>query len=145
MKLSITLFSLLLIGLSMGCDKSAVDRNPNLTETSFEFPINLNLPQYDNLRFSGGAQYIAQGGIRGLLVFNLNNQFLVWEASCPNHTPSNCSTMSIVGVLSKCSCEDYEYSLATGQILTENSSDNKLYSMLNYRAQKSGNTVIISN
>lgn len=145
MRFSFPLLLILFIGLTLGCDKSVVDRNPYLTENSFEYPINLNLPQYDNLRFSGGAQYIAQGGIRGLLVFNLNNQFLAWEASCPNHAPSNCSTMSVVGVLSSCSCEDYEYSLATGQILTENSSDNKLYPMLNYRAQKSGNTVIISN
>jgi len=53
--------------------------------------------------------------------------------------------MEIVGVLSKCNCEDYEYSLATGQILTDSSSDTKLYTLLNYRAQKNGNTIVISN
>ena len=55
------------------------------------------------------------------------------------------ATMEIVGVLSKCNCEDYEYSLATGQILTDSSSDTKLYTLLNYRAQKNGNTIVIYN
>ncbi|MDG1761561.1 MAG: hypothetical protein P8L72_07565 [Flavobacteriaceae bacterium] len=145
MKVSIPFILLLISGLLLSCDESTVERNPYLTEISFEYPINLNLPQYDNLRFSGGTQYIAQGGIRGLMIFNLNDQFLAWEASCPNHIPNSCSTMEIVGVLSQCNCEDYEYSLATGQILTENSSDTKLYTLLNYRTRKNGNTIIISN
>ncbi|MEC8636665.1 MAG: hypothetical protein VXX99_04595, partial [Bacteroidota bacterium] len=100
------------------CRKVNIDRNPYLSYVNFNFSLNLNLPAYDNLRYAGGGLDISQGGINGLLVFNLNgNDFLAWEATCPNHPIRDCSDLSITGVLAECACEGFEYSLATGQLL----------------------------
>ena len=114
-----------------------------MQDISFEKVINLNLPQYANLKYSGGSIYLSSGGIKGLLLFNINDQIMAWEASCPNQYPSQCSTMIIEGVQSKCSCEELKYSLATGQILSNN--NNSQYPMLLYYSEKNGNTIRISN
>ena len=129
--------------LSISCSTDNISNNPYLQSISFEKTINLNLPQYDNLRYSGGSIYLQSGGIKGLLLFNINDQIMAWEASCPNHYPSSCSTMSINGVQSTCECEDYKYSLATGQLLSNANGDK--YPMLSYFSQKNGNSVRISN
>jgi nitrite reductase/ring-hydroxylating ferredoxin subunit len=108
--------------------------------------LNLNLPSYDDLRYAGGGINIRQGGINGLLVFNLNgNDFLAWEATCPNHVIKDCSQLSITGVLAECSCEGFEYSLATGQLLNPKESTENPYPMLFYNVRRSGNTLTISN
>jgi nitrite reductase/ring-hydroxylating ferredoxin subunit len=128
------------------CTKERLNRNPYLSDLTFRYEINLNLPQYDNLRYAGGSLLIPQIGLKGVLVFNLNGtQFLAWEATCPNHTPKSCSALSITGVLANCSCEDYQYSLATGQLLNPDSQTNTSYPMLNYQVQKSSNLLLISN
>ena len=132
--------------LFLSCSSSDLERNPYLAEYSFQFPINLNLPEYDNLRFAGGSILIPQLGHKGILVFNLNgNTFFAWEASCPNHLPSSCSQTEIVGVLAECSCEEYQYSLATGQLLNPPEDAETLYPLLFYRAEVRGNSVVVSN
>jgi len=137
-------FFLLLILLGIfSCSKNQLNNNPYLQDISFEKVINLNLPQYDNLKYSGGSIYLQSGGIKGLLLFNINEQIMAWEASCPNHFPSDCSTMDIKGVLSSCKCENFNYSLATGQILSVGNGNN--YPMLSYFSEKNGNSIRISN
>ena len=137
-------FFLLLILLGIfSCSKNQLNNNPYLQDISFEKVINLNLPQYDNLKYSGGSIYLQSGGIKGLLLFNINDQIMAWEASCPNQYPSSCSKMTINGVQSICSCEDFKYSLATGQILSN--SEKESYPMKLYYSEKNGNSVRISN
>ena len=133
-----TILSFLLLA---GCENNNVERNPFLYETRFDQNINLALPAFDNLNYQGGSLYWPNGGIRGLLLFNLSGTIMAWEASCPNHTPSTCSTLQINGVTASCSCEDYKYSLATGQPLTEGAT----YSLLFYKVQQSGTSVRIYN
>ena len=133
-----TILSFLLLA---GCKNNNVERNPFLYETRFDQNINLALPAFDNLNYQGGSLYWPNGGIRGLLLFNLSGTIMAWEASCPNHTPSTCSTLQINGVTASCSCEDYKYSLATGQPLTEGAT----YSLLFYKVQQSGTSVRIYN
>ena len=138
---------LVLIGfvVLLGCSKTAVERNPFLLENSFDQSINLALPAFDNLSYAGGSMYWPNGGIRGLLLYNLNgNTIMAWEASCPNHELKSCSTLqtdALVSPTASCSCEDYQYSLATGQPLTEGAT----YSLLFYKVQKSGTVVRIYN
>ena len=138
---------LVLIGfvVLLGCSKTAVERNPFLLENSFDQSINLALPAFDNLSYAGGSMYWPYGGIRGLLLYNLNgNTIMAWEASCPNHELKSCSTLqtdALVSPTASCSCEDYQYSLATGQPLTEGAT----YSLLFYKVQKSGTVVRIYN
>jgi len=128
------------------CSNDEFDRNPYLYEISFSHSINLNLPEYDNLNFAGGSKFIPYGGINGLLVFNINgNDIFAWEASCPNHELKPCSQLSIEGLLAVCQCNNNKYSLATGQLLMEKTGNSSQYPLLNYRVERSANTVIISN
>lgn len=134
---------LLLIG---GCTSESLERNPYLPELRFSIPINLSLPQYDNLRFTGGAILLPNYGHKGIIVFNLNgNSYLAWEASCPNHLPNDCSQTQLAGVLAQCYCEDYQYSLATGQLLNPEETLTTPYSMVMYQAILRGNTLEVSN
>ena len=128
-----------------GCSKTAVERNPFLYEKGFDQRINLALPAFDNLSYAGGSMYWTNGGIRGLLLYNLNgNTIMAWEASCPNHELKSCSTLQTDGLVSptaSCSCENYQYSLATGQPLIEGAT----YSLLFYKVQQSGTALRIYN
>ena len=130
----------------IGCSNDALERNPFLPAMRFSIPINLSLPQYDNLRFAGGAILLPNYGHKGIIVFNLNgNSYLAWEARCPNHLPSDCSQTQITGVLAQRSCEDYQYSLETGQLLNPVESQSEIYSMVMYQAILRGNTLELSN
>lgn len=131
---------------SCNSDDDGVNNNPYIPNALVQFQIDLDLPLYDNLRFAGGSIFIPNGGgVRGFFVFNLSgDQFFAWEASCPNHIPSNCSTMSVTGVLATCACEDYEYSLVTGQLLNPVEGSDA-FPMINYRISKSGDVLTISN
>lgn len=134
---------ILIVILICSCSKNEINRNPYLQNISFEKTINLNLPQYDDLNYNGGAVYLNSVGIKGLILFNFSNQIFAWEASCPNQYPSSCSTMKIDGVQTVCNCDDYKYSLATGQLLS--SSETNSYPMKLYFSEKNGNSVRISN
>ena len=137
------IFFYVFLFLLSSCSKENLNRNPYLKPISFNKTINLNLPKYDNLKYSGGSVFLENTGIKGVLLFNLNEQIMAWESSCPNHLPSSCSTMEIKGVQAECKCENYQYSLATGQILNLNGND--IYPMLSYMSEKNGSSVRISN
>jgi hypothetical protein len=142
---SILLFTALLL---LCCDSDNPRRNPYLQEISFRFEINLNLPLYNPLTTVGNPVYIANEGvgIRGVYVMNTGfDIFRAFEASCPNHGPNTCSTMSNVGQNAICACEEFEYSLFTGQQLNRPEGDTQYFDMLEYRATLSGSTVLISN
>ncbi|MEM6685637.1 MAG: hypothetical protein AAF617_07540 [Bacteroidota bacterium] len=132
--------------VSCSSDDGGANNNPYIPNALVQFQINLNLPQFDDLRFAGGSTYISNGGgVRGFFVFNLSgDQFLAWEASCPNQVPSSCSTMFIEGVLAICPCDDAEYSLANGQLLTPVEGESN-FPMVNYRVTKNGDVLTVSN
>ncbi len=141
--------SLFLIAvLLFSCSNDNADRNPYLAEIGFRFDINLNLPLYSPLTNTGNAVFIGvQGtGIRGVFVMNTGfDVYRAFEASCPNHPPNECSTMVLNSQTAVCPCDDYEYSLFTGQMLNRPDDGNQYYNMLEYRASKSGSVVVISN
>ena len=142
------IFIILLFFLFLACDKNSTNRNPYLQEVSFRFDLNLNLPQYSSLTNTGSAIYVGNAvvGTRGAFVINSGfNSFMAWEASCPNHAPNDCSTMTLKGQLVTCSCEGYEYNLFTGQLMNKPEDGKRYHDLLFYRSTFSGNTVIISN
>ena len=143
------LYKLVIINLFLifvNCQKSSINKNPYIPDLKFDYDINLNLPEYDDLKYVGGAKIIDRIGYKGVIIFNLNgNNFLAWEASCPNQIPSSCSKTKIEGVLAVCQCNGYEYSLATGQILLDKTSTKKYFPLVNYGIIKSGNILRISN
>ena len=138
--------SILIIFVFISCNKNSVIRNPFLAELDFEFSININLPLYNNLKFTGGSVLINNFGHKGIILYNLNNNnYLAWEASCPNHKPNSCSKTEISGSLTVCGCENYQYSLATGQLINPSPNDTNQYAMINYGVRVSGNNLVIYN
>lgn len=140
--------SILFLLIFISCSNDGTNRNPYLLEVSFRFDANLNLPTYIPLTNIGSAVYVPNDGIgtKGVFIINTGfDQFRAFEASCPNHAPNECSTMTLDGQIVTCSCENYEYSLFTGQLLERPEDGKRYYDMLEYRASLSGNTVVISN
>lgn len=140
-------YCLLLVSL-LACESDRTNRNPFLQEISFRFDLDLNLPLYSPLTNIGSAVYVgAQGaGTRGIFVINSGpNQYLAWEASCPNHAPNDCSTMDLNSQNVVCSCEDFEYNLFTGQQLNRPDDGRQYFDLLFYSTTVSGNTVVVSN
>ena len=138
------IFLLILIS----CDSDPTNRNPFLQEVNFRFEINLNLPLYNDLNTIGNPVYVGNAGVgtRGAFVIKSSlDTYFAFEASCPNHAPNSCSTMEIEGQNVVCPCEDFTYSLFTGQQLNRPEDGNRYYDLLFYRATQSGNVVTISN
>ena len=130
------------------CNNDRGTRNPFLQEVGFRFELNLNLPLYSPLTNTGNVVYVGANGVgtRGVFVINSGfDQFRAFEASCPNHVPNDCSTLRRSGQTATCDCEDYEYSLFTGQQLNRPSDGNRYYDMLEYRTTFNGNVVSVSN
>ena len=137
-----------IIGLFCACDDERTNRNPYLQEIGFSFELNLNLPLYSPLTNLGSVVLVTseEVGTRGAFVIKSGiDTYSAFEASCPNHVPNECSTMTFTGQVATCSCEGYEYSLFTGQMLNRPDDGNRYYDMLNYRATFGGNSVRISN
>lgn len=142
------LWAVIILVFLFGCSKDRGNRNPYLQEIGFRFEVNLNLPLYSPLTNPGNPVYINNGGIgtRGVFVINTGfDVFRAFEASCPNHAPNSCSTMDLDGQNALCACEDFEYSLFTGQQLNRPDDGSRYYDMLEYRATQSGNIVVVSN
>ncbi len=138
----------LILWTILGCSDNTQQRNPFLPELGFRFEINLNLPLYSPLTNQGNPVVINSPdiGVRGVVVMNSGfDQYVAWELSCPNHPPNSCSTMELDGQLVRCRCEDYEYTLFTGQLLNRPDDGERYYDLLFYRATRSGNIVTISN
>ena len=137
---------LLFIVLILGCSNDPIQRNPYLADIRFQRNLNLSLPLYNQLNFVGGSILIPDIGIKGVIIFNLSgNTFLAWEATCPNHIPESCSKLDISGVLAECSCENFQYSLATGQLLNTNETLNPPRDLLFYQIQNFNGILRVSN
>lgn len=140
--------ALLLCLVFLACSNDEERRNPFLPDISFTIELNLNLPLYSPLTNIGNAVYVGTAGVgvRGIFVINTGfDLFRAFEASCPNQSPSSCSTMESDGQVATCPCDDFEYNLLTGQQLNRPDDGERYYDMLEYRAVKSGNSVVISN
>ena len=140
--------ALLICLILLSCSNDEDRPNPFLPDIGFNFDLNLNLPLYAPLTNIGNSVYVGNAGVgvRGAFVINTGfDLFRAFEASCPNHSPNACSTMESTGQVASCPCEDFEYNLLTGQQLNRPDDGERYYDMLEYRAVKSGNSVIISN
>ena len=117
-----------------------------MVDVRFQREFNLSLPLYSGLNFVGGSLLIEDAGINGIILFNLNgSSFLAWEATCPNHLPENCSKFGIKGVLAVCSCEDFQYSLATGQLLNPSEDLDPPQALLFYQVQNYNGILSVTN
>ena len=139
----VTLFVALLL---VSCKKDDEPRNdnPNLIDPVVNVTLNLNLPQYDPLKFPGNSVILNGQGIRGIVVYNINNDlYMALELSDPNHPTNSCSKMVVEGPVASCPCEsdDNTYFITSGQHAT----DESLYPMQAYRVERTGDNIRITN
>ncbi|MDT9500175.1 Rieske (2Fe-2S) protein [Capnocytophaga canimorsus] len=145
MKKIFLFFSLLLVC----CSKPQSERNPYLPEVRFSFSINMNLPAYNQLKNPLIPIYIGNAGvgIQGVYVMNTGgNNYVAWEASCPNHQVKSCEKMQLKdGFYVVCPCDDNLYSLVNGNIVKQGENAQKPYPLLNYKVVASGTTLNVYN
>jgi hypothetical protein len=137
----IVLFFLILASCSKSDNN---DSNCNfLLNIGVNTSINLNLPQYNPLNFISNPVYIPNEGNGGIIVTNTGTGFVAYDASDPNHSPNNCSILSIDSLEGVCGCSDEnKYSLFTGQPL-EN--PDLRCGLKSYRTELNGNNLLIFN
>lgn len=133
------MFLLLLLPLLFGCENDDYSNNNRyLPNYNFSIGIDMGLPLYSELQFTGNPVFINQAGIgiNGVIVMNTGGSFTAWEASCPNQELSSCSRLETNGINAVCPCDDAEYSLFTGL------APNKEYSLKPYRVEVISSTYI---
>ncbi len=124
-------------------NQNSNNNNPFLTIPIVSLNLNLNLPEYNPLKFPGNSVIITSQGIKGIVVYNINNElYTAFELSDPNHVPNSCSKMEIEGIIATCQCSDEnKYDIVTGQHLD----DQSLFPMQQYRAERTGDVVHVFN
>ena len=141
------LFFTVLMLCFLSCDKSDDNNlngnNPYVTSPIVNLTLNLNLPEYNPLRFPGNSVVLTQQGIKGIIIYNVNNSlYTAFDLTDPNHIPNNCSKMEIEGVIATCPCEDdNSYDIVTGQ----HQVNNQAHPMFQYRIQRTGDNITITN
>ncbi len=113
MRIPIALLAVLLLTT---CENDDSINNCNfLPNIGVNVSLNLNLPEYSQLMFTGNVVYVANQGNLGLYVINTGTGYRAWDAADPNHVPRSCSFMQREGVNVTCGCEEEnEYDLFTG-------------------------------
>ena len=145
-KLNLQTLRLLLITLLLSCggeDDTRLINNPYLNPVPVSLNLNLNLPQYNPLKYPGNFVVLNNQGIGGVVIYNVNNSlYTAFDLSDPNHSPNNCSTMTLQGVVATCQgADNNSYDLVTGG----HQSESQAYPMLPYRAQRNGDVLVITN
>ena len=132
---------LLLLTLFWNCStENFNNNNPYIPNYGFALEINTDLPAYNSLKFVSNAKFIPNYGARGLIVFNAgNNNFVAFDAACPNQALSACSTLSISGINAICGCDNASYSLFSGQC------EGKQYPLKPYRVEVYGTIIKVYN
>ena len=125
-------------------DDSNLNKSPFLVDIGFQFDINLNLPQYSALGFSGNFVVVNNQGLRGFVVYTPgNNRYFAYDLADPNRPLDECSRMEVSNLTATSPCAQVtnEYSILTGQP----ASGDLPYGMKAYRVERQGNIIRVSN
>lgn len=140
--ISIVCFSLLLLACS---SDDARTSNPNLPSIGFNHAVNLDLPEFNSLKFPGNSEVIRiEGvGIKGVIIYNVDNTlYSAFELSDPNIIPSSCSALNVIGIRAESNCgNDNAYEIISGQQLEGEGG----FPLLRYQIRREGNILIVSN
>lgn len=140
-----TLLGFIISVFLVGCSTDDNNRvnNPNLPDLNFRLQLNLDLPEYNNLQYPGNSYSTYSNGIKGIVVYNINNsQYTAFELSDPNHPPNNCSAMQVTSITAKCQCDDgNEYNIVTGELTAGEGQ----YTLKPYRIERRGNVIEVYN
>ena len=144
---SIFFGSIILLTL-LSCNKddntTVNNNNPFLTPPIVNISLNLNLPEYNPLKFPGNSIFINNRGLKGIVVYNVNNSlYTAFDRTDPNHIPNFCSRMDVEGIVATCPCDtdNNSYDIVTGQ----HQNNENAYPMHQYRIQRNGDVISISN
>ncbi len=144
MKKKISILILFVIVLSCKSDDEQVNNNPYLFMPVVSLNLNLNLPEYNPLKFPGSNVIINSQGVKGIVIYNVNNDlYTAFDLSDPNHVPSQCSKMTIEGIIATCPCtnDTNSYDIVTGL----HTANETLYPMQQYRVERIGNNIRVFN
>lgn len=131
--------------LSLGILLFSCSRNDNINNCNFllnvsvnDLIIDLNLPVYSQLQFTGNSREIDGPGNGRIIVARTGSDNLrAWDGADPNHPLSSCSLLTPDGLTATCGCEDgNQYELLSGQSLGENQQP---CTLLPYRVEFIGN------
>ena len=137
---SIALFFLL------SCSKNDIIRNPYLPNYNFNSGnfINTQLPQYTLLQVPGNYVILDNYGINGIIIFYAGGTiYNAFELSDPNHPVSNCSRLTVDGIIASCSCDDgNSYDILTGNMAEGTTGQ---YPLLRYNVEVAGSIIRVYN
>ncbi|WP_196885373.1 Rieske 2Fe-2S domain-containing protein [Aureivirga sp. CE67] len=104
--------------LFMSCEEN--ETNDNLPNYNVNLNLNLRNPEFISLRTPGGIAY-AQGGIQGIIIYNVNGKtFKAFERACPHLDVNSCNAMTVKGSTRLlCPCDDSEFNILNGSPLSE--------------------------
>ena len=137
--LSVTLFS-----CNKNDDNNNNNNNPYLTIPPVNINLTLSLPEYNPLRFPGNSVIVSNQGIKGIVVLCITeNYYTAFDLTDPNHIPSSCSKMDVIGFEASCDCGDDNKYLINSGVYTPQ--DNTKYPMLQYRAERNGDVIHVFN
>ncbi len=144
MKKKLFILVLFIIVLACKSDDDEVNDNPYLFIPVVNLNLNLNLPEYNPLKFPGSSVIINSQGVKGIIIYNVNNDlYTAFDLSDPNHVPSQCSKMTIEGIIATCPCtnDTNSYYIVSGL----HTGNETMYPMQQYRAERNGNIVRVYN
>ncbi|MFL0353435.1 hypothetical protein [Xanthomarina sp. GH4-25] len=145
------IYSIILLALIVAsCNKSDDDANTNnqyLPNINFDTGtlVNTNLQPYDVLQFPNNYVILNNNyGINGVVLFYAGgDNYSAFELSDPNHALSDCSTLSVEGVIATCDCDDgnsYEILNGIGQTGTTGN-----FALKRYFVEVTGNIIRVYN
>ena len=147
-----TLVAILITVLVFACKSDDDSNNENLNNQflpNILFDtgtlINTNLPQYSDLLFPNNKVILNSNyGINGVVVFYAGgSNYNAFELTDPNHEVSNCSILTVDGIIATCSCSDENsYDILTGQP-QEGTTGN--YGLKRYFVEVNGNIIRVFN
>ncbi|HNQ27200.1 MAG TPA: hypothetical protein PKL92_04705 [Aquaticitalea sp.] len=134
------LVMMLCVVLLVSCSKNDPVRRCNyLLNVNVDLSINLNLPQYSQLQFTGNTVFIPNYGNAGIYISRIGNQFRAFDAADPSHGQSSCSTLTNESGVGTCGCQDEnQYSLLTGQPMRSN----QPCGLKEYRVESAGGNML---
>ncbi|MDF9301159.1 hypothetical protein ACE939_14295 [Aquimarina sp. W85] len=125
-------------------DTSRVD-NPFIPSVNFTHTINLDLPQYNSLKFPNNSfvETIDGVGVKGVIIYNVDNTlYSAFELSDPNITPSSCSALLVEGIEASSNCDNANvYEIVSGKQLEGEGG----YPLVRYAIRRDGNSLTITN
>jgi hypothetical protein len=112
---------LILIGLilCLGCES---DDPNNFCDIINPVTVNLANPEFIDIQVPGGWAY-ANGGIKGLVIYNFGTTFKAFGRECPSNTFCAGKLSILNNIKLVCPCDNNEYSILDGSSQTAGVTD----------------------